>query len=850
MPAFGLDPAKALSQYRHDTWSQEQGLPQNSVAAVLEGRNGYVWLGTQEGLARFDGHRFKVWDRRNTPALRSQVVGALAEDDAGVIWAGTEDGLLRLAGDEVTLLHGAEGLTNTTVRALLTRGREVWVGTLDGGLFRYRDGTFTHFGEDQGLPEAAVWALAEAPDGKVWVGTNHGMGLIEGEKIRIFTTADGLPHEKVYCVTVTPSGKVYAGTRLGVARYSEGGFHALGTASGLPEISVYALAGDHSDNLWVGTNGEGLYRLDATGRGMGFPAAEDRAPLLVRSLATDREGGLLIGTSGDGLHRLSDGPITTWSTAEGLPGDKVYTVYEDRRSDLWVGTFGQGLVRFAKGRFEQFTTADGLASNLVWSLLEDRRGALWAGTYGGGLSRRNADGRWRSFGPEDGLNNAFIRHVLEDRDANLWVGTKDGLYLYGDGRFERFGREEGLPNASIQVLLEDREEGLWVGTNGGGLSLWRSGRFTNLSREDGLASDEIYALHQDDEGALWIGTEGGGLHRLKEGQIAVINSRSGLADDLIYTILEDDLGYFWMSSNKGISRVHKDALRAVLDGRKEGVESQLFDSSDGMKSRETNGGSQPAAWKRQSGELVFPTLKGFVEVDPANLGEPPPLPPVVIEEILVDEVPLRPTANRFAVPATSERLAFLFTAPSLHRPEEIHFRFQLVGYDHDWVEAGAERKAVYTRIPPGDYEMMVSARAEGGTWGPPTRLVLNRLPRFYQTRWFLLVSICAFAVLLWGLHRLRVHHLERHRRELQREVAQALEHIKVLHGMLPICSSCKSIRDDQGYWSGLETYIQDHSEAEFSHGMCPDCALEIYPKMSLREDVRLKLQQKRRRGRN
>ena len=832
-PALALDPTKALSQYRHDRWGQEQGMPQNSVAALIESRSGYVWLGTQEGVVRFDGHRFRVFDRRNTPVMRSQVIGSLAEDHRGTIWVGTEDGLLCIRDDEVTLLHREEGLEDTAVRALLVQGQDVLIGTLETGLFRYRDGRITHFGDTLGLPRSPVWALAQSAGGPVWMGTNEGVVQIEGDTAQRFTTEEGLPHERVYAMTVTPQGEVFAGTRRGIAQFVEGRFQPLGAEAGLPEISIYSLIGDPKGTLWIGTNGEGLHRLDKDGRASAFKGAKNRAPLLVRSLTMDREGGLLIGTSGDGLQRLADGPITTWSQEEGLPGDKVYTVYEDRSGALWIGTFGQGLARFVDGRFETFTTDDGLASDLVWSLVEDRQGNLWVGTYGGGLSRLSPDGTWRTFGTEAGLSNLFIRHVMEDRQGDLWVGTKSGLHRLRGQSFERWGMDDGLPSSSIQVLMEDRKEGLWIGTNGGGLSHFVDGQFHNLGEDDGLASGEIYDFHQDDEGALWFGTEGGGLHRLKEGQLTVIGTRMGLADDLIYSLQEDDQGYFWMSSNHGITRVHKNELRAVADGLQERVECQFFDATDGMKSRETNGGSQPSSWKRQNGALVFPTLEGFVQVDPTDLGEPLELPPVLLEEVLADEEPLLATSGSFEVPATVDRLSFHFTAPSLHRPDELRFRYRLEGFDRDWVDAGIEHKAVYTRIPPGPYEMTVAVRAHGGNWGPPTRLSLTRLPHFHQTPAFLLACLGVLALFLWGLHRLRVHQLDSRRRELELEVKQAIEQIKVLHGILPICSGCKSIRDDRGAWSRLENYIQAHTEVEFTHGLCPECALKYYPDLDL-----------------
>lgn len=836
--AQGLDPSKAPSQYRHDVWGLDEGLPQSSVMAILESRDGYLWLGTQEGLVRFDGLYFTVFDRQNTPQMRDQVVGALAEDDDGVIWAGTEDGLLRVDGGDITWVDHPE-VAGKTVRVLFSQGQDLWVEAARQ-LYRLREGRFTAvapFDEGGILDGAAIWSLSAAPGGGLWVATASGLALLEdGEISTLYTAADGLPGDRVYCVSRTRGGQFYAGTRRGLARWSEGRFEVLGGGE-FPDAPIYDLMEDSHGNLWIGTNGLGLHRLDPSGRVQAFAGESGRSPRLIRVLHEDREGGLLIGTSGSGLHRLGDGTFTTWSLEEGMPGEKVYTVLEDRSGSLWVGTFGQGLFRVQGTLREHFTQADGLAHDLVWSLMEDRDGMLWVGTYGGGISRRLPDGRWQTLGAEQGLGDVFIRQLFEDSRGDVWVGTRRGLFRYRDGRFERIGEEHGVLDRGIQVFLDDREAGFWMGAHSGSLYRFVDGGVQRWGPEDGLDHGIPYALHQDTDGVLWIGTSKG-LVRFDDGEIAFFDSRRGLRDNLVYTVLEDEDGYFWMGSNKGIYRVRRSRLNDLAAGRIPDGGGRMFHTADGMKSRETNGGAQPAAWKRRDGRLIFSTVKGFVEVDPTRVQRTPSIERAVIESVEVDERSLDLRQSNLAIAAGNERLTVRFAATNFYSPRDIHFRYRLEGYDHDWIDAGTERSAVYTRLPPGRYVMAVSARLSDGPWTEPARLALEQQPQFHQTVEFSGLVILLLGLSILGGHRLRVRQLEANRRSLRLAVDEALEQITILQGMLPICSSCKSIRDDRGYWNQLETYLAKHSEAELSHSLCPECATELYGDTGLLDDER------------
>ena len=415
-----------------------------------------------------------------------------------------------------------------------------------------------------------------------------------------------------------------------------------------------------------------------------------------------------------------------------------------------------------------------------------------------------------------------MRAVQEDREGNLWIGTDGGgLNRLRDGRITAYTTADGLPSDTIHALLEDGP-GLWIATNRG-LSRLEQGQIRSWTTRDGLCGGLVRALHLDARGTLWIGTNGGGLCRFRDGRFTSYTRSGGLFDDVVFHILEDARGQMWMSCNRGIFRVALSELEDVAAGRTDRVRSVSYDRSDGMKSRECNGGFQPAGWKARDGRLWFPTIRGAVVVNPERLTTNPLPPGVVIEEAVIDGAPVRSRGLVEQRHGQGE-LEFHYAGLSLFAPEKVRFRYRLAGFDEHWVEAGGRRVAYYTNIPPGSYVFEVLAANADGVWSETAATFAVRFaPRFYQTSWF--VALCAGAVIAAaiGLHRFRVAQLRAREKELVLRVEEAVSRIKVLSGLLPICAWCKKIRDDTGYWNQLETYIRDHSQADFSHGICPDC---------------------------
>ncbi len=763
--APALDPGKALTQYVRDAWQPEQGLPQSSVTAILQTRDGYLWLGTQEGLVKFDGVRFTVFDTRSTPELGHNFVLTLLEDREGRLWIGTYGGLARLERGTFSRFTTAQGLPNDQVRALCeTRKGQLFAGTLGGGIARLEGERFVPEPATKDLPGKRVRALVEDGQGALWIATDDGLGSLQGGVLRHLATKDGLTHKDLRALFLDAEGTLWIGTDGGgLNRLKDGRITALTTKDGLSHDVVRSLSADRAGNLYIGTWGGGLDRLSggrlsALGTRDGLPSDQ------IWATYEDREGSLWVGTDGGGLHRLKDAPFTALTKREGLTNDIAMTVLEDRSGALWVGTYGGGLDRLAPdGRVTAFTAKTGLANDTVQALHEGRDGTLWVGTSGGGLQKFVGG---QPGAVVAGLPSDQVRSLLEDREGTLWVGTDGGgLAHVKDGKVTVLTERNGLSLEVVLALLEDRAGNLWIGTDGSGLGRLKDGELTAFGKREGLAHDIVSALYEDADGSLWIGTSGGGLGRLKNGKLAFVSRKDGLFDDSVFTILEDAAGSLWMTCNKGVFRVSRSEAGEVMDGKRQKLASTSYGIADGLQSVECNAGS-PAGFRARDGRLWFGTIRGVAVVNPVKLEGNPLEPPVAIEEILVDGRLVAASGN-LRLPPGTHSLEVHYTALSLRTPGRVRFRYRLAGFDDEWIDAGARRTAYYTNLPHGEKVFQVLASNDAGLWNEEgAKLAITVEPRLLERNPVRLLLAVASVGLLWGAHRARLWRLRAREREL------------------------------------------------------------------------------------
>ena len=749
--AYALDPSRELSQFGHEVWLTENGLPQNTVHAIAQTADGYIWIGTEEGLARFDGVKFTVFDKQNTPAIESNYIRSLLADRQGGLWIGTAQGLVRMANGKFTLFTRDDGLPSETIQAVYEdRESNIWVATANG-LGLLKTGGLTTFTAKERLISGSIQALLEDSSGALWIATPYGVGRLKDGKFTNYTVRDGLGSTSVRAIQEDKNGRIWFGSLGGLTSFDGNRFTTYTTRDGLPNDRVISLQAERDGDLLIGT-ARGLCRF-SNGRFSVFNAGEALATNTILSLLEDLEGNVWIGTESGGINLLKDTKFTTYTLRNGLSNDLVKSIYEDHEANIWIGTDGGGLNVLRNGKLLAYTTRDGVSSNVVLSLAGDNAGNLWVGTPEG-LNRFNG-GKFTKYTSADGLASNDVRSLRLDRHGNLWIGTRGGLTRMKNGVFKTFTEVDGLPNDLITTLHEDSKGNLWIGTFGG-LGRLTNDEFTTFTTSDGLSSDAVISLHEDSDGTLWIGTNGGGLNRLKDGKFATYTTRNGLLDDVVYRILEDGQNNLWLSCRKGIFHVSKKELDDFASGASASIAPVAYGTADGMVTRECSGGGDPAGWRGSDGKLWFPTIKGVAMIDPERLKTNSHAPPVVIEQIRIGDQSFAPS-DRLELPAGTTRFDLDYTAPSFVAPEKVRFRYKLEGFDKDWIDSGTRRIAYYTNLRPGTYTFRVIASNNDGVWNETgATMSLYLKPYFYQTYWFYALCLLALIILAWLLFRLRL----------------------------------------------------------------------------------------------
>ena len=775
---FAFADSKASSDYLIDTWQAEHGLPQNTVTCITQTHDGYLWLGTLNGLARFDGVRFVVFGAHNTPELKSNRILTLLEDRDGGLWIGTEGGgVTRWHQGRFTTFTAWEGLAHDIVQCLCEDAQErVWIGTL-AGLSSWRQGVLGKASVAEGLPGIAVRAAAGDAQGRCWLVAGDSLFTLEADR---FATA--------------PLGSFEGKGILGLHRARSGVVWLFGEGLLTPmggthsnhlqsaesaAVQVQAVEESVNGDLWIGTRAGELRRRRA-GQWLTIATASEAVQHPVRCLREDREGNLWVGTDGGGLVRLKPRRLTSFGARDGLANEYILSMAGDGQGGVWLGANCGGITHWRDGMLHPWTAEGALKPNAcVGPLLRTRDGSLWIGTSGEGLFLWK-EGQTTRFGRAHGLPDPTVLSLCEDREGRLWIGTYEaGLFQFSEGRFQNFTAKEGFPARIITAIVQDRDGDLWIGSNGMGLYRYANGRFSLYSRREGWGSDFIRTLLVDAEGALWIGSGGSGLTRMKDGWFHTLSTRHGLGDDVVSQILEDDFGHLWVGSNRGIFRVSKRAFEEFAAGRSVSVDVIAYGKSEGMQSLECTGGFHPAGWKAPDGSLWFSTVKGAVKIDPASLvrsgvtnqaapNQPFNVlpPPVVIEEVWVDDEKLQAATNaNLKIGPGSKRLEIRYTALSFTAPEKVRFKHRLAGLDADWVEAGDSRVARYSQLRPGEYRFQVIACNNDGVWNERgAELALTLRPYFWQTRWFLAGGVLSVIAFVAGGIRFR------ERRKLRREM--------------------------------------------------------------------------------
>lgn len=744
-------PLAAQTQYGFDHWTVQDGLPQDIIRGIAQTPEGYLWIATLDGLVRFDGVRFSIFERSNTPGLAS----------------------------------------NRFREMYPGRGGDLWLTDEIGGITRYHDGVFHNYGMERGIPNSVVSALTVNEAGDVWILSANRI-LEWNEAIERFVAVTPTQTKMTYAELLWEVTGFWGRDESKIHCFAHGRFVDYPLPPWLEHEVIWGAAVDQDGALWLETIDGKQTKIDVDGtthalkasdqptmrlvdshgrswkmrvgdhlsRRLDFISSSKNVTIAVTRFYEDRQGNPWFGTEGDGLYHLQKQSIFDYSKEQGLADRDTYAIYQDRTGAVWIGAWHVGLSRFVQGRFVNYSQADGLRGRNVTAILEDREGRLWVGSYGG-LAIFDK-GRFRKATQPSLAEEVIVQAICQDREGTLWFGTTAGLVRYKDGVTTFLTAKDGLASEDVRVIVEDYQGDLWIGGYGG-LTRVHQGQFTRWTERDQLPSNSVWSIYEDSDHVLWIGTYDGGLVRFKDGKFTRYTAKDGLFSNGVFQILEDSHSNLWISSNRGIYRVSKRDLNEFADGVRNTITSVSYGKIDGMLSVECNGGIWPAGTRTTDGKLWFPTLDGVAVIDPSSIVYDSQPPPVIIESALLDRAPLPVTAPLSLRPG-QQNLEIQYTAPAFVKPAQIHFRYRLEGQESQWVDAGSRRTAYYSHLPPGQYSFHVIAANSDGVWdlkGQSLRITV--LAPFYETWWFTTLLLAAGAAVTAGAWKYRVRQLERAR---------------------------------------------------------------------------------------
>ena len=764
---------KRISQFVIDEWNSDNGLPQNSVTAITQTQDGYLWLGTEEGLVRFDGVTFSVFDKSNTDAFQADGITALAETSENTLWIGSRGGGLLKHKDGVFTSYGFdEGLSSKDITTLYIDIKgDLWIGTYGGGLIHHQNSSFSIYNEENGLSGRFVSQITESNDGRLLIGTEEGLFYLNDS---VFTRFEHVPASSSFISALFKdnTGTIWVGTESdGLFTYQNQTL-SKETTPFSDENYINAIISDNLGNLWMGLNRGGLARLkggsyELSQHGRNTSKSETGE---IIALYQDLEGALWIGYQSTGLKRLRNERFTPFGFDEGLNDDKALSLFEYPDNHMWVGT-RNGLNLVVDNTIKEFKHSE-IFEGLDILAIDGKDDSLWVGTLEKGLFLL-ANDKVTHFTESDGFFASSIFGILRDSQNRLWIATDQGVAIFQHGIFNFLDEEDGLSSNFITSFAEDHDGTIWIGTYDAGMVKYSEGSLSSITEEDGLSNNIVLSFHVDEENVLWVGTYGGGLNRYKNGVVHSFSTRTGLFNDNIYAILEDHLGYLWMSCNKGIFKVKRSELNHVAEGKSARISSTVYGKKEGLRNQEANGGFQPAAWKSHDGRLWFPTLGGVVNIDPGYNFSNQVIPEVHIEKVIVDDVEIPLHQGTLELEAATKKIQFEFTALSLSVPEYVRFKYILEGEDADWSPVTNKREATYTNLQPGTYTFKVIASNNTGIWNETgASISFYRIPFFYQTIWFKLVCLVLIIGISASFYRLRIHQLRARQEELERIVEE------------------------------------------------------------------------------
>ena len=765
---YGLSPQTPLQQSMHSTWTARDGLPSDTINDIIQDCSGYIWIGTFNGLVRFDGINFVTFSKHKESGFESNSVTSLLEGVDGTLWIGTNgEGLARYAENEFKMFNEGE-LENTVIKSLvMDESGLLWIGTGNGLVTLDRtdtvstplNGTYDNKG---------IEMIYLDNKGQLWISTTDGGISVYSKGIKI--NIAGLDHfsDKVVTSVITDKNRViWIGTKSnGLFAVDNGSLIDFSREKQISAKTITSILQGLNGCVWITTD-SGLFRFSKNQ----FHQYSERDGLSdnqVSKVMEDKEGSIWIATTRGGLNKLSDGKFVMLTTMQGLIHDKVNAVFQEENNTLWIGTDG-GLSVLKNNMFLSLNIIDYLKGTRIRHINKDSRNRIWICTYSD-LGIVSFDkGKIQNITVSEGLTGNRCRVSLEDHHGNIWIGTSNGLNLLDKrSAITSFTKTDGLADNYVLSLFEDSEKKLWITTNGGGISILENGKFRTIKAADGLLSNIVFRIYEDSEHVKWISTSRG-ISRYDGKHFFNFTGKNGLPENAVFQILEDRKGRFWLIAEPGIYIVGKNTLNQIASGKSQHTKVTLYNNLDGLLDSPT-----PVSWAAESKEgiIIFPTLMGVASIDTLNIPINEKPPPLLIEMVKVDNRNFSPLQLKILSP-NYKRLTFGYTALSYVIPHKVQYKYILEGFDEDWSPLTTRREVSYTTLPPGDYTFRVKAVNNDGVWNTgDVFLSFSQKPFFYQTLWFFIVTFLLVIGVIALLFGMRIRTLRKRGIELEKQVAE------------------------------------------------------------------------------
>jgi signal transduction histidine kinase/ligand-binding sensor domain-containing protein len=759
LPGLALNPNHQITQYLHRIWQAQPGLSQTSIYAVTQTRDGYIWLGTQSGVVRFDGIRFSPVEQLQQASLGDIWARAIAEDTAGNVWLTTNDlNLIRIGKNSVKVFTEKDGLPTKDFSCLVAGPEgEMWACAATG-LARFQ-GDRVEFHAFTSLPKNRPLDACRSSDGTIWAGGGSTVTSWNGSAFSqkpMRSVAGDLIIRSLLCI----GQEVWVGTVKGLVHLKDGHEELYTTKDGLADNVIMSLAQGGQGDIWAGTR-NGLSRLRNRNVVESYGYKDGLSQNGVFAIREDREGSLWVATK-NGLNQFLDGASTRYTKSVGLPSDNMGPLFADRHGNLWAGTLDAGLALFNGSRFSPVAS---LSSGRISTLAESPDGMLWAGTDDG--LKRLQDGQVKAtYGLADGLPSVRIRTLFSDHAGNLWVGTKKGPAVLHGGRFSSPSVLAAALAAPISAIGETRdgtmlfavEHGSVYGFKNDSLSRFADDRYL-VSQAQNVPLQDVSAIYTDPDGVVWLSTNGLGLFIWRDGKLSRFIGRDGLFDTEIYGFAPETRDRLWMACSNGFFSVSRAEVFKFADGKTRKITSLPYSPLDGLRTVQGTPGVQPVGARTRDGRMWFSSSVWMLAIA-SDLGVRDAVPPVAVEAVTVNGTTIPADKKTLTLNPGLDSVAFRYTALTFLSPQRLNFRYLLEGYDKNWTDAGSRREAFYTNLPPGKFRFRVEACGGIVPCNEAASPVQFEIPPYvYQRVWFLPSCIAALALLVFVIYRMRVRQL-------------------------------------------------------------------------------------------